>query len=798
MSRAPAMDLNGIDARFKMGKAADGESAGLIWLHAALPGAALATPAGLTFNVHRDDVTVILDEQDALRQILAPEALADIVVEDDYAYRIDFYTAADAGELVNGLYEPTGDPFVTWLIENPDGASANNRLVITRMVESVAQLIFTYTYSAGNGSWTLTTSDGTNTLRKETVQWVDNERRYVVVDGNEQEVQRIHETHTTYGFGTVMTAQSVDPNGANLVTTWEYYTSGAGKTGKVRSASNTDGSWTFYDYDELGRTTQVVSSWKDVNLPGSPTLNSARSIEYDYAAVDEEDLPSSTSYQYYPRTVIERILGREVGRTYYAYIRAPDEPLIKIESRASVPEAAYGDAGDTLTTRTTYVLDDNEKPELIEYPDGRVDAFFYYEGEFTRDTQNPGNSSFTPGQGSDCQVIVIHRGDGDGNGAAQFRVQERSVTTLTGQPLMQESYVCTSEVCGGTSTGWERIDWSVHALDERGRTTDVWRADGAHVEMVWGCCSQEYVIDATGIRTDYVHDALGRVILATRIGVDANTNEGYAEQPDLDTVYEYDPLGRLLSTSVDPEGLNLTTASVYDLAGRLTSTTDESGLVTTYDYDTTAEGGRRVTITQPGGATQISAYYRDGRIRSVTGTGIVAQYYDYGVNDAPDEGDGTQWRDTRTADDESPRFQRSHTDMLGRVVAQERPAYPSGTLTSASEYDAAGRLVRNSAPGRADTLYEYDAMSRVVRSGLDCNTNGTLDLASTDRIQENVETCAEVNGEWWRVQTSKTYATIDSGTATTTGVQRQRLTGLGGSVTGGILTAESQSLDIHG
>ncbi|MCK6486670.1 MAG: hypothetical protein L6R00_21380, partial [Phycisphaerae bacterium] len=33
---------------------------------------------------------------------------------------------------------------------------------------------------------------------------------------------------------------------------------------------------------------------------------------------------------------------------------------------------------------------------------------------------------------------------------------------------------------------------------------------------------------------------------------------------------------------------------------------------------------------------------------------------------------------------------------------------------------------------------------------------------------------------------------------TTTGVQRQRLTGLGGSVTGGILTAESQSLDIHG
>ncbi|MCK6486472.1 MAG: hypothetical protein L6R00_20335, partial [Phycisphaerae bacterium] len=390
------------------------------------------------------------------------------------------------------------------------------------------------------------------------------------------------------------------------------------------------------------------------------------------------------------------------------------------------------------------------------------------------------------------------RGDGDEGGAGQHRLQQRGVTTLSGQPLMQESYVCTADVCAGTASGWERIDWSVHALDERGRTSDVWRADGAHVEMIWGCCSQEYVLDAGGIRTDYVHDALGRVILATRTGVDANTNEGYAEQPDLDTAYEYDPLGRLVSTSVDPEGLNLATSSAYDLAGRLTSTTDESGLVTTYDYDTTAEGGRRVTVTQPGGATQVSAYYRDGRIRSVTGTAVVAQYHDYGVNDAPDEGDGTQWRETRAADDESPRFQRSHSDMLGRVVAQERPSYPSGTLTSTSDYDTAGRLVRNSAPGRADTLYEYDGMSRVVRTGLDCNTNGTLDLASTDRIQENVETYAEINGEWWRVQTSKTYATIDSGTATTTGMQRQRLTGLGGSVTGGILTGESQSLDIHG
>ncbi|NUQ44454.1 MAG: hypothetical protein HUU22_00300, partial [Phycisphaerae bacterium] len=247
-----AIDLNGIDARFKMGKATDGESAGLIWLHAALPGATLATPAALTFNVHRDDVSVILDQQDALRQILAPQALADIVVEDDYSYRIDFYAPADVGQLVNGLYETSGDPFVTWLIENPDGASATNRLTITRSVDTVVQTVHAYVYNAGTTTWTLTTGDGSSTLRKEVEQWVDDERRYSVYDGADEDVHRVHERFTSYAFGSVRTEQTLDPNGAELVTTWEYYTSGTGKTGKLRSVTRPDGSWSFYDYDSEG------------------------------------------------------------------------------------------------------------------------------------------------------------------------------------------------------------------------------------------------------------------------------------------------------------------------------------------------------------------------------------------------------------------------------------------------------------------------------------------------------------------------------------------------------------------
>ena len=52
---------------------------------------------------------------------------------------------------------------------------------------------------------------------------------------------------------------------------------------------------------------------------------------------------------------------------------------------------------------------------------------------------------------------------------------------------------------------------------------------------------------------------------------------------------------------------------------------------------------------RPGGATEITENFSDGQTQSVTGTGVVPRFYDYGVNP-----DGSQWTMVRTGRTNSP------------------------------------------------------------------------------------------------------------------------------------------------
>ena len=95
---------------------------------------------------------------------------------------------------------------------------------------------------------------------------------------------------------------------------------------------------------------------------------------------------------------------------------------------------------------------------------------------------------------------------------------------------------------------------------------------------------------------------------------------------------------------------------------------------------------------------------------------------------------------------------------------------------------------------RVSTLYEYNDLGEQIRSGLDMNNNGTLDLASMDRITES-ETCYEKNGsDWFKVSISKLYAQDNSAAVTTNSIQKTRLTGLGA---GGLVSSVVSS-DILG
>jgi RHS repeat-associated protein len=237
-----------------------------------------------------------------------------------------------------------------------------------------------------------------------------------------------------------------------------------------------------------------------------------------------------------------------------------------------------------------------------------------------------------------------------------------------------------------------------------------------------------------------------------------------------------------LTETVSGGGLSLSTSATYDLAGRVTSRTNQTGLVTTYAY---SNGGRTVTVTHPGGFTEITDKYLDGKVKSITGTAIVPKYYTYGVNT-----DGTQWTKVCNASANSPNYVKTTTDVFNRTISEEKPGY-TGTLVTNNFYNAQGLLIKTTPTGKADTLYAYDDFNNRTMSCLDLNENGTIDTASADRISESVVSFQSESSQWWSVAENKVYN--DSGDAITTGITKKQLTGFGSGV-----IANSISIDING
>ena len=212
--------------------------------------------------------------------------------------------------------------------------------------------------------------------------------------------------------------------------------------------------------------------------------------------------------------------------------------------------------------------------------------------------------------------------------------------------------------------------------------------------------------------------------------------------------------------------------------------------MTSRTYSRDIDSGNVETVTRPGGATTVTSYYRDGHVKSVTGTAQVAEYYDYGVN-----ADGSQWTLVRLWTPDSPRWTKTTTDMLGNAVKVEKPGYgANAVILTQNFYDAAGRLVKTTRTGSADILYEYDALGVLFRTGQDADGNGTLDLASDDRITESASTYMQDNDyAWWLRTEQRIYATADDATPTTVSTTEERLSGFADGV-----VSETRETDVHG
>jgi RHS repeat-associated protein len=449
-----------------------------------------------------------------------------------------------------------------------------------------------------------------------------------------------------------------------------------------------------------------------------------------------------------------------------------------IEERAAGPNADYDDPGNLRTTTAYYgaelLIEDQvlvwiypRRVASITYPDGRKDSFTYERGTFL-----PGNAGTgTPGtftdsaDGKEIQATVVHGSTTNPGGIAGESTIEIIVYDAVDQELLREQYI----YLGGTSK--ELIGWTEHFYDQRGRKTGSHSHDHRRSEAFWqDCCHQSSTTDESGIENTFEYDAIGRLTEMTKLG--------FGGSDDIETTISRstNSAGYVETTTIAAGSLSQVTSVEYDLAGRVIKTVDAANMATTYEYGFSTGGGKKVTVTRPGGATEITEHYRDGRIKSVTGTAVVDTFYDYAVNQ-----DGTQTT-TITKGDNSPVWVETTTyDFLGRVKEVERPGYNGATVTTTYHYNDMGQLVRTETPGSADMLYEYDELGHMVRSGLDLppvENTPVLDPESDDRINETVTTYEQDgSGHWWQVTTSLVYATANDDTATPVGVHKRRLTG---------------------
>lgn len=168
--------------------------------------------------------------------------------------------------------------------------------------------------------------------------------------------------------------------------------------------------------------------------------------------------------------------------------------------------------------------------------------------------------------------------------------------------------------------------------------------------------------------TSNTYDAIGRV----STNIDAEGNQ---------VGYTYDAANRLLTRTLDADGLNLTNSYRYDAKGQRISSTDASGLVTVTEFD--LNGAAVSQTVDPDGLHLHSSYAHDARGATVSVTGPDDVRTDYVYDD------------------------------LGRRI--RTISDPAGlNLVQVYNYDNNGNVVSSDDAKGARTYYVYDALDRLI------------------------------------------------------------------------------------
>jgi YD repeat-containing protein len=442
--------LHSIDLVLYLGNISNGKSAGRLFIQSEKMRPELATPAGLHYDGVSAEVEVIKWTHCWLRQLMAPQALVDIVVIDEFKYDIRFYYPNDAGSKnALGLYEPTGAPFVVWTIENPDAsATTYNRLGVTKTVET-AVTVSEYVWNAGTTTWSLSTGNGLKTeTKQDTPTGTGRVVTRTVKDADGAIASNTVTTYRTFPWGEDVIEEVIDPNDAALTTTTTYYeTLGQPGYGRIHTVTHPDGSQVEYVYNADDTVQEVREHWKDTPN-GKITL-------YDYTPIDAGDDGSVRPRA--ARTMTEQVGDVTVAKTYRAYFGDTE-----IVEQAAEPPAPYGDPRNQRSTTTYYPESapevEADKIHQTVSPDGRTTSYTYEQGTLAiGSVSDPDTYVFTPGTGTARRTIVTQ-----GPETAGKTTHEVSLFNDQGYQVLTQTEVY-------TGSGYERVRWTIDEHNQLGQ-----------------------------------------------------------------------------------------------------------------------------------------------------------------------------------------------------------------------------------------------------------------------------------------------------------------------------------------
>jgi RHS repeat-associated protein len=502
-----------------------------------------------------------------MSQFASSQALFNVVSNSPSQFEIDVYATNNfSGTLSGGMFPfTTNSQYVTWLIENPGGASDTNDLQITE-IRGGYGITNLFTWSTDGNSLTLIAGNG---LRKEvwskswnsdlTERTETREIRYT----NDAQVYVKTQTYDVFSWGEGLVS-SVEGSGATARTTSYSYDG----SGRISEVDNPDGTSMSYTYDGYGRISE--NDW-----PNHKTA-------FDYTPLGGGDDGSFESNRV--RTVMNYLNGNLISG-HYSIITSN----YTIEIQAGDTSGLWNSSANLFTTNN---LDTNGRVSSVVNPDKTMKWFSY---------------AIT----STNRTNTVYSGYPVGGGAYVTNIIEVISLGLNGRILSDAT----------TEDGILTSQTLYTNYDSLGRVGQINYLDQTSVGYGYDCCAISSMTNRDGLATDYTYDDLKRRHTATTHGLPGAITWFYNYDPAghlLSTVREGTDGSQITNF-----------CSAFDNAGLQTNSVGALSNTNTFSYALDGYGHWVTSATHPDGGTDIKTYNSDGSLLSRTGTAVRPSSFDY-------------------------------------------------------------------------------------------------------------------------------------------------------------------------